>query len=155
MAAGDTYPLGDGELQIGSTGALIDVSCLVNNAQITWSKEQPDSTTKLCGDVKQGKPTYTATLTGNTDTDINDPEGLWVLSQVAKGTEVDFTFTPNLEAGTVATGVLVIDPLNFGGEEYGATMASDFEWTITGDPVFTIDGVPIIPAEAPAAEAAA
>ena len=144
MAAGDTYPLGDGTLHIGETGGLIDVSCLINNARVTASKDQDDPRTMLCGTVKQSKPRYTYTLTGNADIDIDDPDGLWALSQVAKGTEVDFDFTPNTDAGTEAAGVLVIDPMDFGGDEYGTTMNSDCEWTLSGEPTYTIGGVPLV-----------
>ena len=52
-----------------------------------------------------------------------------------------FTFTPNTEAGTVAAGTLVIDPLDFGSDESGSTMTSDFEFAIVGKPVFTYAGV--------------
>jgi len=146
MAVGDTYPLGEGELQIGSTGDLIDVSCLINNAVISATKDQGDSITKLCGTVRQATPSYTWTLAGNVDQDLTDPDGLWALSQLAKGTEVDFTFTPNLDAGTIATGVLVIDPLDFGSAgEYGDIMASDFEWTLSGEPEYSIGGNPLDP----------
>lgn len=140
MAAGDTYPLGDGTLTIGATGTEIDVSCLVNNATIAADKDEGDSTTKLCGTVRPGAVTYTYSLSGNVDTDITDPDGLFALSQLEAGSEQPFTFTPNTEAGTVATGTLVIDPLDFGGDTVGETMASDFEFSIVGAPTYTIGG---------------
>ena len=34
-------------------------------------------------------------------------------------------------------GDLTIDPLEFGGDEMGADMTSDFEWTCVGKPVIT------------------
>lgn len=136
MAAGDTYPLGPGTLEIGATGTEIDVSCLVNNAVISTEKDEGDSTTKLCGTVKPGAVTYTYTLSGNTDTDVNDPAGLFALSQASPGSEQSFVFTPNTEAGTTATGTLVIDPLDFGGDTTGETMTSDFEFTIVGQPTY-------------------
>lgn len=138
MAAGDTYPLGPGTLTIGAVGTPIDVSCLVNNAVISAEKEEGDSTTKLCGTVRPGAVTYTYTLGGNTDTDVDDPAGLFALSQSAPGSEQSFTFTPNTDAGTSATGTLVIDPLDFGGDTTGETMTSDFEFTIVGTPEYTI-----------------
>src|SRR5215510_352771 len=138
MAAGDTFPLGPGTLTIGATGTPIDVSCLVNNATITMSKDEGDSTTKLCGTVVPGAVTYTYSLSGNVDTDISDPAGLFALSQSAPGTVQDFDFTPSTEAGTSASGQLVIDPLDFGGDETGQTMTSDFEFSIVGKPTYTI-----------------
>jgi hypothetical protein len=149
MAAGDTYKLGPGTLSIGETGTAIDVSCLVNNATIAASKDEGDSTTKLCGTVVPGSVTYTYSLSGNVDTDVDDPAGLFALSQTAAGTEQSFTFTPNTEAGTTATGTLVIDPLDFGGDTTGETMTSDFEFSIVGAPTYEIGGTPV---EGPATE---
>lgn len=135
----ETAPLGPGTLTIGEVGSEIDVSCLINNAVISAEKEQGDSVTKLCGTVKVGAITYTYTLSGNVDTDIADDAGFFALSQTAPGTEQPFTFTPNTDAGTTATGTLIIDPLDFGGSETGETMTSDFEFTLVGKPEYAYD----------------
>ena len=148
MAAGDTFKLGPGALTIGAVGTPIDVSCLINNAVIAASKDEGDPTTKLCGDVVPGSLTYTYTFGGNVDTDLDDPAGLFALSQTAAGTQQEFTFTPSDEAGTEASGTLVIDPLDFGGDETGVVMTSDFEFTIVGKPVYTIGGVTMAADEA-------
>lgn len=140
VGVGETFPLGPGTLTIGAVGSPIDVSCLINNASITSDKDEGDSVTKLCGDVVPGSVTYTYTLGGNVDTDIADPAGLFALSQSAPGSQQDFTFTPSTDAGTAAAGVLVIDPLDFGGDETGETMTSDFEFTIVGTPEYTYGG---------------
>lgn len=137
MAAGDVYNLGPGTLSIGETGTEIDVSCLVNNAVISAEKEEGDSTTKLCGTVRPGAVSYTYSLSGNTDTDISDPAGFFALSQAEPGTELSFSFTPNTDAGTEATGTLIIDPLDFGGDESGQPMTSDFEFSLVGKPTYT------------------
>jgi len=136
----ETFPLGPGVLKIGTTGTEIDVSCLVNNAVISASKDQGDSQTKLCGTVKVPKPVYTYELGGNMDTDIADAAGFFALSQTAAGTEQSFIFTPSTDAGTEAAGMLIIDPLDFGGEDTGETMTSDFTFTIVGAPVYTFGG---------------
>ena len=141
MAAGDTYPLGPGTLEIGTIGTEVDVSCLINNAVLSAEKEEGDSTTKLCGTVRPGAVTYTYSLSGNTDIDVNDPAGLFALSHSAKGTEQSFVFTPNTEAATSATGTLIIDPLDLGGDTTGETMTSDFEFTVVGDPDISVGGV--------------
>jgi hypothetical protein len=138
---GETFPLGAGELTIGATASPIDVSCLVNNAVIAASKDQGDSETKLCGTVKVPKPTYEYELSGNMDTDIGDPSGFFALSQANPGEEYDFSFTPNTDAGTAATGTLIVDPLDFGGDTNGETMKSDFAFTVIGTPVYTYGGV--------------
>lgn len=137
MAAGETYPLGPGVLTIGATGTEIDVSGLVNNAVVASDKDQGDDTTKLDGTVVAGAVTYTFTLSGNVDIDITDPAGLFMLSHQAAGTQQEFSYTPNSDAGTSATGTVTIDPLDFGGDETGQTMASDFEWSVIGKPTIT------------------
>jgi hypothetical protein len=133
--------LGPGTLEIGATGTEIDASCLLNNAAITSEKDEADSTTKLCGDVRAGAVTYTFTLAGNVDTDVGESTGLFALSQSAAGTEQSFTFTPSTELGTSAAGKLIIDPLDFGADEMGADLTSDFEFSIVGKPTYTYGGV--------------
>lgn len=138
MALPDTTTkLGPGTLEIGTLGTEIDVSCLVNNAVISADKDEGDATTKLCGDVRPGSVTYTYSLSGNMDTDVADASGFFALSQSAPGTVQSFVFTPNTAAGTSAAGTLVIDPLDFGADESGADLTSDFEFTIVGQPVYT------------------
>jgi hypothetical protein len=132
-----TTVLGPGTLEIGATGTEIDVSCLVNNAVISADKDETDATTKLCGDVRAGTVTYTYALSGNMDTDVSDPDGFFALSQAEPGSQQTFTFTPNTEAGTSATGTLTIDPLDFGADESGADLTSDFEFTVVGTPTYT------------------
>lgn len=136
-----TFDLGPGVLKIGSTGTEIDVSCLINNARISAEKTEGDSTTKLCGTVRPGSVTYSYGLAGNVDTDVADEAGLFALSQSAKGTEQSFIFTPSTEAGTTASGTLIIDPLDFGSDEMGAPLTSDFDFTIVGDPAWDFGGV--------------
>jgi hypothetical protein len=136
-----TAKLGPGLLKIGTTGTEIDVSCLVNNAVIAADKDEGDATTKLCGDVRPGSVTYTYALSGNMDTDIADAAGFFAMSQDAPGSQQSFTFTPSTEAGTTASGTLTIDPLDFGADETGADLTSDFEFTIVGTPDYAYGGV--------------
>lgn len=145
--ANEAFDLGPGVLKIGATGTEIDVSCQVNNAAIAADKDQGDSTTKLCGTVRPGSVTYSYHMTGNIDTDVANESGLFALSHAEKGQEQSFIFTPSTEAGTTATGTLVIDPLDFGGDEMGEPMASDFDFSIVGDPVFTYGGAEALDAE--------
>lgn len=136
----DTFPLGPGTLEIGVTGTEVDISCLVNNAVISADKSQGDSTTKLCGTVKPGAVSYEYSLAGNMDTDIAEAAGFFALSQSQAGQELAYTFTPNTEAGTVASGVLIVDPLDFGGDTSGETMTSDFEFSLVGLPNYSYAG---------------
>lgn len=141
--AGEPFELGPGELIIGETGTDIDVSCLVNNAVISAEKDEGDSTTKLCGTVRPGSVTYSYSLSGNVDTDVAADDGLFALSQTSPGQQLPFTFTPSTAAGTVASGTLVIDPLDFGGDEMGTLMTSDFEYTIVGAPTYAYGASPL------------
>lgn len=134
--------LGPGTLKIGPTGSEIDASCLVNNARIEIDKEQDDTTYKLCGTATPGKITYTYKLTGNVDTDVDLSDGLFAFSQDHAGEQVAFEFVPNTAAGTSAAGTLVMDPLEFGADEYGDALDSDFELTIVGKPAFTYPTTP-------------
>jgi hypothetical protein len=142
VTAGATTTLGPGTLTIGAIGAAIDASCLVNNAQIKTDKSEDDPVYHLCGTATPGKVTYTHSLEGNLDIDPSEATGLFALSWDAMGTQQDFTFTPNTAEGTGATGTIVLDPLDFGADEYGATLNSDFAFTIVGTPTFTRTPVP-------------
>ena len=141
-----TTTLGPGLLTIGATGTEIDISCLVNNALISAEKDESDATTKLCGDVRAGTVTYTYSLSGNMDTDVGDAAGFFALSQAEPGTQQSFVFTPNTVNGTSAAGTLTIDPLDFGADEAGADLTSDFEFTIVGKPTYTYSAAPPPPA---------
>lgn len=137
MATLPVIPLGPGTLKIGATGTEIDVSCQINNAKVAASKNQDDDRTMLCGDVKPGKVTYTYALSGNMDTDVDNDAGIFALSQASPGSQQAFTFVPNTEVGTEAAGTLIIDPLDFGADESGAPLQSDFEFSLVGQPTYT------------------
>lgn len=135
-------PLGPGTLHIGLTGTLLDVSCNINNAVISASKSQGDNVTKLCGTVVPGTVTYDYTLGGNIDLDVGQATGFFALTQTQAGQQLAYEFTPNTDAGTMAAGQLIVDPLDFGGDETTATMAADFEFALVGQPTYTY-GVPL------------
>lgn len=129
---------GPGTLTIGETGTSIDASCLVNSLTITSDVSTDDDVTKLCGTVQPGARTYTFTMEGNLDLDTDQgADGLFALSQVAKGTEVPFEFVANTDDGTTCTGRLIIDPMDYGADEFGKYMASDISWALVGDPAYT------------------
>ena len=141
------FPLGPGTLHIGVTGTLLDVSCNINNAVIHADKNQGDSTTKLCGTVKPGAVSYDYSLAGNIDTDIAESTGFFALSQTQAGKQLDYTFEPNTDAGTSASGKLIVDPLDFGGDTTGETMTSDFEFALAGAPTYTYGGAAVMAEE--------
>jgi len=130
-------PLGPGVLKIGATGSEIDISCNINNAVIAASKNQGDNVTKLCGTVVPGAVTYDYTLGGNIDTDIGEGTGFFAMTQANPGSQQTYTYTPNTDAGTTATGTCIIDPLDFGGDTTTETMTSDFEFALVGAPTYT------------------
>lgn len=143
--------LGPGTLTIGATGTLIDCSCLLNGARITASKDKEDDTTKLCGTKRTGRITYTYELTGNIDIDIAAESGIFALSQTSPGSAQPYKFTPNTAAGVTATGSLVIDPLDFGGDAFGDDLTSDFTFSLTDKPVYTWPAAPLDEVDQPVA----
>jgi hypothetical protein len=126
----------------GPEATQIDASCLINNARIEVDKEQDDPKYKLCGTATPGKITYTYKLTGNLDTDADVSDGLFAYSQDHAGETVEFEFIPNTVAGTAASGMLTLDPLDFGADEYGEALDSDFELVIIGKPTFVYPTTP-------------
>jgi hypothetical protein len=130
--------LGPGTLVLGGVGTPLDISCQIINAIVEWEKDKDDDVVVLCGDTASGATTYTASITGELFQDVDDPAGILATSWAQKGTEIEFTFVPNTAAGTSAEGVLVLDPISFGGDEAKANMTSDFTWSIVGEPTLTI-----------------
>lgn len=137
---------GPGSLIFGDEGSELDQSCQVNSLTITASKDQGDSRTMLCGTSKPGALTYEYSMTGNLDTDTEDAEGFFAFTQANAGSQVPFVFIPNTPTETSAAGVVIVDPLDFGGEEYGEDMNSDIEFTIVGQPEYTYPAAPVTPA---------
>jgi len=133
----DTGVLGPGVLKIGETATLIDISCYLNNAALEGTTEVGDSSTKLCGSVRKGKVETTFQLTGNVDVDAGNESGFFALCFNSAGEEFDFEFTPSTALGTKAAGKLVVTPLRFGADEYGADLTSDFTFDVVGKPTLT------------------
>lgn len=128
--------LGPGTLTLGPTGTPMDASCQLQNGVVAWDKDKADDITVLCGDVVAGGTTYTATFAGTFLQDLGATSGLVEWSWTNKGTEQDFEFVPNTAAAKGVTGKVIVDPIAVGStDDYGATMTSDFEWDIVGEPV--------------------
>jgi hypothetical protein len=138
------HKLGPGTLTVGEVGAVIDISCQINNAVVEWDKDKDDDQTVLCGDVVPGSTTYTATLSGNLFQDLDDGDGIVAFSWANKGNAYPFEFVPNTAVGATVAGSVVVDPISVGGDEMKANMASDFEWDIVGEPTLTMG--PSVPA---------
>lgn len=132
-----TTKLGPGELILGELATSVAMSCQLTKATITWDKKQDDDIPVLCGDVVPGTVEYTSKLEGTVFQDYTDDDGVGAYSWSNKGTLVPFTFTPNTTAtgAKTVTGMVTIDPLDFGGEDVKGNMTSDFSWVISGDPL--------------------
>jgi hypothetical protein len=135
--------LGPGTLTLGEVGSPIDISCQILHALVEWDKDKDDDVVVLCGETVAGATTYTASITGELFQDVDDPAGILAFSWANKGTETPFSFIPSTDAGTECDGILVIDPIDFGGDEAKKDMKSDFTWSIVGDPNLTIP--PVVP----------
>lgn len=134
------YQFGPGSLKIGAAGAVVDFSCLVNNATLTTSVSSGDPVTKLCGTQFAGLSTYTAELAGNIDLDLATASGLFQLASEHAGEVQAFQFLPSTASGTEARGNVVIMPLPFGAANYGDDLAGDFTWATLGNIEFYRDG---------------
>src|SRR5213083_2165010 len=106
---------GPGTFKLGPTVTAIDFTCQVTSMTITVNKTEDDPMDTLCGDQVPGAISYTRALSG---------------------TAVEFSYTPKNAKAAVATGTLVVDPIDFGSDSYGAPMDSDFEFSIVGKPTF-------------------
>lgn len=129
--------LGPGVLTIGDAGAEIDYSCLVNSMELSTDISVGDSTFKLCGTETPGTITPTGTLAGAVDQDIDQETGsLFQYLSEHWGDVASFTFEPSTSAGLEARGQLLVVPMSFGGDEYGAPMSSDVSFQTVGDITF-------------------
>lgn len=140
MTAPTPVKLGPGHMQLGATGTTIDMSCLMQNATVSWDVDTDDDLNVLCGDTIPGARTYSATISGTVLQDLTENEGLVAFTWAHKGEALPVTFTPNDAAEATVTGTVVIDPLDVGGDEYGSVMTSDFEWAFVGEPDLAWNG---------------
>lgn len=128
---------GPGTFTLGPVDTpLVDVSCRVSGLTVEWDSDQEDDIKVLCGDTVPGDTTYTASVNGTLlqDLDKSEAEGIVYYSWAHKGETVAFTFVPNADIGATVSGELVLTPLSVGGDEYGKTMTSEFEWACVGEP---------------------
>lgn len=138
-----TTPLGPGTITLGETGTEVDFSCQVIGCRLTSDVTAEDDVPTMCGDVVGGDRVYDFTISGSLYQDLDDPAGIVAYSWEHIGESVSFTFTPNTAAGTTATGTLVLDPLDIGGDDSDVKMTSDFEWAVVGRPVVTFGPPPL------------
>jgi hypothetical protein len=77
-----------------------------------------------------------------------------MVSQTEYGQEFNYVFTPNSATEVTSTGIIILDPLDFGADDgdYGEYMTSDFAWPIVGVPTYSATP-PVAGAELAAADA--
>lgn len=126
--------LGPGRLQIGETGALLDLSCQVTEVKITWDNDTDDDIPVLCGGIMPGDDTFTAKLEATIVQDLS-ADGVIDYTWKNKGNVVPMTFTPTEGAAKVEGDVKII-PVDIGGEVKKKN-TSDIEWGFVGEPTFT------------------
>jgi hypothetical protein len=141
--------LGPGTLTVGATGTPVDFSCQVTAARVEWNVSADDPTVVLCGDSVPGARKYDAHITATIFSDLGLATGIVEYSWAHKGESVPFEFVPATDVAQGVSGTLILDPISVGGDEAGANMTSDIDWTIVGDPVL---GVPSFAARGHTAE---
>lgn len=140
-AAPKTYKLGPGQLLIGATGSSVDYAAQITGCTVKWDKDKGDDTPVLSGGSLTGDTTYTATLSANLFQDLGEAQSLVSFSWANKGTEVDVVFIPSDDAGQQVSGVVIIDPIDVGGDEAKARPRSDIEWAFVGEPA--LEALPV------------
>ncbi len=136
--------LGPGWLRFGPTATAVDASCYTNSATIEPSVDVGEVTWKLCGSDVPGTVIVTATMSVNLDLDPSTG-GVFEYLATHAGQTVPFTFlphgtrdastgvvTPTTGVSLEARGQLVVVPMPFGGDTYGATMTGDVSFTLAG-----------------------
>jgi hypothetical protein len=136
-----TYKLGPGVLEIGEVGTEVDYAAQITGCTITWDKDKEDDTPVLSGGLLAGDTTYTASLNAEVFQDLGEADGLVEFSWANKGTEVPVTFIPSTAAGRQVTGIVIVDPIDVGGDEAKSRPRSDIEWSFVGEPVLGAIGV--------------
>lgn len=130
----NTYKLGPGSLMIGEVGTAVDYAAQITGCTVSWDKDKEDDTPVLSGGLLAGDTTYTASLSGNLFQDLGAAAGLVEFSWTNKGLEFPVTFVPSTAAGKEVTGVIIMDPIDVGGDEAKKRPRSDFEWSFVGEP---------------------
>jgi hypothetical protein len=132
--------LGDGDVTItvGTGGTAKSFACEFLNARVLHEyNDVGDARTMLCGQKRAAGKTRLDGFGGEVENDLTE-DGLYsflLANDMQLGT---VEFTPNTADGAkwVITGVTLTLPEEIGGEEYGAEIKSEVEWT-GGTAVFT------------------
>lgn len=130
--------LGPGSLIFGEVGVdQLDISCQVTAAKVTFDSDKEDDVPTLCGGTIVGAKNYTAKLGFTAAQDLEE-DGMIDWSWKHAGEEVPFTFIPLEGSAATVAGVVVIDPIEFGGDVKKRNL-SEAEFDLVGLPTFTPD----------------
>ncbi|MEU3475350.1 hypothetical protein [Rhodococcus sp. NPDC006774] len=132
------HTLGPGSLVINAPGGgsvALDISCQISNLVISAKGDSEDPTPTLCGGAVAGARTYAWTMAGAVFQDVQ-ADGLIDWTWRNAGAETGFTFIPDTTGQAKVTGTVMVDPVGLGGDVKKRN-TSEFEWNISGDPVFT------------------
>jgi hypothetical protein len=135
--------LGPGSLIFGADPDNSDWSCQLSACKVVPDKDQDDPVIMLCGDTKAGATTYTATLEGTLDQDLDQAAGVVYWTWLHKGEQFPVVFIPNDTSINSVSGTVTVDPVQIGGDEGGKDMTSDFTFDFVGFP--TLAAVPVVP----------
>jgi hypothetical protein len=130
----------NGTLSFGPTATSMAFECQITNAVIEQTDgDTDDEVTVLCGDTVGGGTLpgpwhITGTVIQDFDAEATTNITKW--SYDNRGTEAEFTFTPNDKTTTpTITGMVFVKFLGLGGD-VNARLTRDFDWAIDGEPVF-------------------
>jgi hypothetical protein len=129
--------MGPGTLIIGATGSSVDFTAQVKSCKVTPKGKSGDSAMTLSGETIAGDREYTTTLDATVIQDLSD-DGIIDWTWANAGQEVPFQFTPSTAAGKTFTGLVVVDPLEVGGD-VGKKNESSMSWECVGLPSIGAD----------------
>lgn len=134
--------LKEGTLVLGTAPDTMDISCQLTNVRMTAAySDDGDAVETLCGDkLAAGEKADGYTLAGTFIQDFTaTPEGSSIIFYLWDHDleEVDFAYTPNVEAPTIGGRLRLKLPGEFLGGDVASRLTSDFEWTITTAPTRT------------------
>jgi hypothetical protein len=129
--------MGPGTFTVGGVGTVIDLTAQVTSLKVTPSASAEDAIPTLSGETLAGERTYAWTVSGTLVQDLT-ADGMMDFTWSNAGEEHPFSFTPSTAAGRTITGVVVVDPLEVGGDVKKKNTV-DFEWECVGTPVLGDD----------------
>lgn len=114
-----------------------DFACQATNVRVAPShNDAGDPVETLCGDSTSPSTQTTWALQGTSIQDFDDAAGfLWYAFDHNLQT-VPFSWTPNVDGGSVITGDVQVRALEIGGD-VNTRITSDFDWPINGEPTAT------------------